>query len=139
MTDRIQGPGGIAPQQAPRTTRRRPADAGFNQALENLLRQTQTPAAKPSVESGEADEIRFSRHAKARLESRGLEVDAAEMERLQNAAGELEKKGAKEALVITGNAAYILGVEKRTVITAMPRAEALGQVFTQIDSTFVTP
>ena len=77
--------------------------------------------------------------AKARLESRGLEVDAAEMERLQNAAGELEKKGAKEALVITGNAAYILGVEKRTVITAMPRAEALGQVFTQIDSTFVTP
>ena len=139
MTDRIQGPGGVAPQTQPRTTRRRPAGAGFDHALENLLRQSQQPAAKPVVDPGESESIRFSRHAKARLESRGLQVDGAEMERLENAASALGEKGAKEALVITESAAYILGVEKRTVITAMPREEALGQVFTKIDSTFVTP
>ena len=35
--------------------------------------------------------------------------------------------------------AFIVGVPKRTVITAMSRIEAVGNIFTQIDSTLFVP
>jgi hypothetical protein len=40
-------------------------------------------------------------------------------------------------LVLFGENAFILGVEKRTLITAMTRKEAMGTVFTNIDSAIV--
>jgi hypothetical protein len=39
--------------------------------------------------------------------------------------------------VLTGDNAFIVGVPKRTVITVMSREEALGQIFTDLDSTYV--
>ena len=47
---------------------------------------------------------------------------------------QLELKGAKESLVLLDDVALIVGVPKRTVITAMSRDEALGNLFTGIDS-----
>ena len=83
------------------------------------------------------DEIQFSKHALARLHSRGLTIDDHEIGRLTDAVDQLEARGSKEALVLLDDRAYVVGVPKRTVITAMPRAMALGQIFTQIDSTFI--
>lgn len=117
-----------------RSLRKRPASPGFDRALERLLEQPQ-PDVKPSAPS----ELSFSRHASARLESRGIVLDQAELGRLAEAVDQLAGKGSREALVITADNAYVVGVEKRTVITAMPRSEALGTVFTQIDSTYVAP
>jgi flagellar operon protein len=65
-------------------------------------------------------------------------VDEAEQARLTQAVDKLMERGAKESLVLTADAAYVVGVPQRTVITAMSRSEALGQIFTQIDSTFVS-
>ena len=39
--------------------------------------------------------------------------------------------------MLFGENAFILGVEKRTLITAMTRKEAMGTVFTNIDSAIV--
>lgn len=64
-------------------------------------------------------------------------VDAAEQARLEDAVDALSAKGANESLVLTNDAAYVVGIPQRTVITAMSRQEAMGQIFTQIDSTFV--
>jgi flagellar operon protein len=51
----------------------------------------------------------------------------------------LAQKGAQESLVLMGDHAFIVGVQNRTVITAMSRDEAMGNIFTQIDSTLVVP
>jgi len=40
-------------------------------------------------------------------------------------------------LLLVGENAFIVGVERRTVITALSRQEAVGSIFTNIDSTLV--
>jgi len=130
---------GIGPAESAHV-RRRPAQkrggAGFDQALERMLRDSQV-APVESTKPGEVSEISFSRHAEARLESRGITLSEAEKQQLSSAFDQLAERGAKESLVLLGDRAYVVGVPKRTVITAMPRSEALGTIFTNIDSTFV--
>jgi len=81
--------------------------------------------------------VRFSRHAQARLESRGVELVEEEREKLDRAVDALDRRGGKEGLVLFSDRAYIVGVPQRTVITVFDRSEALGHVFTNIDSTYV--
>jgi len=115
---------------------KRPASPGFDNALDRLLKE-RAPAPAPST--GPVAELQFSRHALARLQSRGVQIDEAERGRLNEAVDVLHARGAKESLVLTPSAAYVVGVPKRTVITAMPRSEAMGNVFSQIDSTYIAP
>ena len=116
-----------------------PASApGFDKSLDALLQAPTPRADDAAAESNASDStIQFSRHAQQRMSSRGLELNPAEVSRLENAVDELSKRGAKESLVLTDERAYLVGVPKRTVITMMSRAEAMGQIFTNIDSTFV--
>ena len=79
----------------------------------------------------------FSKHAQARLASRGIELDADDVEDLGRAMDQLHKKGSRESLVLLGENAFIVGVADRKVITALTRQEAIGNIFTNIDSTVV--
>jgi flagellar operon protein len=115
---------------------KRRRSTGFDQALERMLRDSPTPQVDHK-ESGKPGEIHFSRHAEARLQSRGIELTEEDKQQLSSAFDQLADRGAKESLVLTGDRAYVVGVPKRTVITAMSRSEALGTIFTNIDSTFV--
>jgi flagellar operon protein len=133
---RIQGP---AQAQGARPTR--VPGHHFEQSLESLLQPQGKPPAKPSVRSEEAlqtgGEVSFSKHAQHRMASRGLAVDEQQLARLSAALDELAGRGATESLVLMDDRAYVVGVPKRTVITVMSRDEAMGNVFTNIDSTFV--
>ncbi len=106
----------------------------FGRALEDLLTSQRGEIEQPTTAP-----LRFSRHAEARLESRGIELDGVQLERLGEAVDQLDKRGAKESLVVMDDHAFIVGVPKRTVITAMSRIEAVGNIFTQIDSTLFVP
>ena len=123
-----------APQELP--VNRPGSSTDFGNTLESLLDQHQV-ANKPTEAPQPAAEINFSRHAKARLESRGLSLDEFQLERLGEGLEQLDKRGAKESLVLMDDMALIVGVPKRTVITAMSRNEAMGNIFTNIDSTLV--
>ena len=111
---------------------------GFDQSLDALLTPKAANDAK-IVPEGHANssDIVFSKHANNRLTGRGLEVNAQDKARLETAVDELSQRGAKESLVLMDDRAYVVGVPKRTVITVMSRDEAMGQVFTNIDSTYV--
>ena len=118
-----------------RPTVSRGSAADFERALDVLLDK---PEPKRTVDvENVPDGIRFSRHAQARLSSRGVEMNAEEMKVLEHAFDELNRRGAKESLVIMGERAFVVGVPSKTVITVVDRAEALGTVFTNIDSTYV--
>lgn len=133
--DRLGGIVGAVPAIEPRTgAHLRSRD--FGTSLDALL--SDPAAASPEATAPEsASGLRFSKHAAARMESRGLTLDAAETAELEEAVEQLAARGAKESLVLLGDRAFVVGVPKRTVITAMPRDEALGTVFTNIDSTYV--
>ncbi len=106
----------------------------FGKALDDLLHSQRGEAER----TGTAP-LRFSRHADARLTSRGIALDPSQLERLGQAVDQLDRRGAKESLVVMDDHAFIVGVPKRTVVTAMSRTEAVGNIFTQIDSTLFVP
>jgi flagellar operon protein len=116
---------------------RRPEDAGpgFARALDGLLEAPKAAPGEAEVPIG--DGLRLSRHAEARLSSRGVVLDGPERESLDRAVSELERKGAKKSLILTRDNAWIVGITKKTVITVLSREEALHQVFTDLDSMVV--
>lgn len=81
--------------------------------------------------------VTFSAHARARLHSRGVELDEAKLEALSQAIDKAEAKGAKESLVLSDDAAYVVSVPNRTVITAFDRDNLRDGVFTAIDSAVI--
>jgi flagellar operon protein len=116
---------------APQTIERRPVEVadGFDGSL-NALLERPAPAAR-------SEAVGFSRHAVARMESRGITLDEQDMADLESTLDKLQGRGARESLVLLGDNAFIVGVNSRRVITAMTRSEAAGNVFTQIDATVV--
>jgi len=75
--------------------------------------------------------LQFSGHALDRIRQRGIPVD---QERLGAAVDRAAAKGARTALVLHDQAAFVVAAQNRTVITAVDREHLREQVFTNIDS-----
>lgn len=82
-------------------------------------------------------QILVSKHAEKRLAQRDISVSPKEWAMLEQKVKEAKHKGLKESLVLLGNAALIVSVPNETVITAMNRQEAVGQIFTNINGTII--
>ena len=76
----------------------------------------------------------ISSHAWQRIEQRGISMTDAEQHRLGEAMKTLAAKGARDALLMRADAAFVVNVPNRTVITAIDRHEMQQRIFTQIDS-----
>ncbi len=87
-----------------------------------------------SIFERELEKIKFSNHATKRLESRDIQLSETEMNKLQNAVGRAEEKGAKDSLVMMDQTAFIVNVPNKTVVTALPVEKGGDNVFTNIDS-----
>jgi flagellar operon protein len=125
-------PGGLsgpaAPAPAPADGSRRPAPAGA--------------AAAPSFadalkQAGGAEQLQFSRHALARVQRRGIELDASTLARLSEGVGRAAGKGARDSLVLVDGTAFVVSVSNRTVITAVDKEHMKDNVFTNIDSAVI--
>jgi flagellar operon protein len=81
--------------------------------------------------------LKFSAHASQRLAERKIQLDSATMTKVTEAIDKAEAKGIEDTLVLTGDAALIVNVKNRTVITAMDRQSLTGNVFTNIDGAVV--
>ena len=84
----------------------------------------------------EKSEVKLSSHARKRLEERNLGFDGQEFLKLKDAIGKLKEKGGHDSLVVTDKAAYIVDVDKQTVVTAIDKNDMSQNVFTKIDSTY---
>ncbi len=82
----------------------------------------------------EAMGTKISSHAWQRIEQRGISMTEAEQYRLGEAMKTLAAKGAHDALLMRADAAFVVNVPSRTVVTAIDRHEMQQRVFTQIDS-----
>lgn len=81
--------------------------------------------------------LKFSAHASQRLRERKIDIDPATMIKVNDAIEKADAKGVQDTLVLTGNAALIINVPNRTVVTAMDRAALTGNVFTNIDGAVI--
>lgn len=82
-------------------------------------------------------ELKISKHAAKRLDLRQIELSAGAREKLKGAVDTLEKKGAKDSLVLMGELAFIVNVPSKTVVTAISKEQMNEHVFTNIDSTIL--
>ena len=120
-----------------------------NPALPVKTGQTQTPRKSeknkvdgPSFASAldaslSAPGIKFSQHAQDRLKARNITFSTNDLENLAGAVNSVASKGSKESLVVMGDAALVVSVKNRTVVTAMDKSQMKGNVFTNIDSAII--
>lgn len=123
-------PAGGSPARPGSETPPKPGE--FDAMLKSELR-----GAAPEAHVPETAKLKFSNHALERLRDRGIRMDAAEASRLEKAVDTAAAKGSRETLVLTKDAAFIVSVANKTVITALDRGAVNGNVFTNIDSTVV--
>ena len=96
-----------------------------------------TPFARVLDEKLTGQPVRLSQHAQERLSSRGITLSEADLKRLAGAVDSVAQKGGKDSLIMMGDAALVVSVKNRTVVTAMDRQAMKGNVFTNIDSAVV--
>lgn len=102
-----------------------PAGESFNQVLGNeLTKNVREP-------------LKFSAHASARMQSRKINLGPEQMRQLGEAVDKAAAKGLDDTLILTKDAAFIVSVKNKTVVTAMDRSQMDGNVFTNIDGAVV--
>ena len=118
----IQAPVRPKPATAPSSTTPSGGKSPFAQVLDQKLPE---------------QPVRLSQHAQERLRSRGITLSEADMKQLAGAVDSVAQKGSKDSLIMMGDAALVVSVKNRTVVTAMDRQGMKGNVFTNIDSAVV--
>jgi flagellar operon protein len=82
----------------------------------------------------ELNQLKFSSHARTRMETRDIALSEKDMARLENAVDTARSKGSKESLVILDDKAFIVSITNYTVITASEKNKLESNIITNIDS-----
>jgi flagellar operon protein len=114
-------------------------DKVFDRTLNNpsVAKTTETKADSNSDLNQIKSPLKFSSHATQRLKERNIQLDAATMSKVGDAVDKADQKGVQDTLVLTKDAALIVNVKNRTVVTAMDRSALTGNVFTNIDGAVI--
>lgn len=83
------------------------------------------------------DTLQFSKHSKERIEQRGISLTEQLMTDMNEAACKARLKGARDVVMISQDAAFIVNVPNNVVITAISGEEMKDNIFTNIDSAVV--
>jgi flagellar operon protein len=76
----------------------------------------------------------ISSHAAQRLNSRNINLDEADMIKINEGINKADAKGARESLILYKDLALVTSIKNRTVITAVDKNKEGDNVFTNIDS-----
>jgi len=121
--DQIYFPNPVQPVGRPSQPGTQPVKPVGDSTFAKVLEQTQG--------------VKFSQHAQDRLKARNISFSTDQLQQLEGAVNNVAKKGGKESLVMMGDAALVVSVTNRTVVTAMDRSQMKGNVFTNIDSAVI--
>ena len=119
----------------------------FPQPINPVRSQPQVRGAGKTSNGGHFDQllqnkidqggVTFSKHAAARMETRGINFSSNQMQRLSSAVSQVSAKGGKESLVLLDDAALVVSIKNDTVITVVDREQLKNNVFTNIDSAVI--
>jgi flagellar operon protein len=108
--------------------------ASFSEMLR--VQQGIAPAGGPPA-AANLGGLRFSAHAQTRMQSRQIDLQPDQIERLQNAVQQAASKGSRDSLVLMDNLAMVVSIKNRTVVTVVDRDNLKQNVFTNIDSAVI--
>jgi flagellar operon protein len=90
-----------------------------------------------SIFEKELQQVKFSKHAQQRLDSRNISLNDSDIGKIESAVSLAEKKGSQDSLVFLRDMAFIVNIKNKTVVTAIDRENMKDNVFTNIDSAVV--
>jgi flagellar operon protein len=122
-------PPGVSGPVAPVAPARTPANTApiSGPSFAEVLAQ-RTTASEP---------LKFSRHAMARLQQRGIDLQGPTLQRLTDGVARAAGKGSRDSVVFLDGTAYVVSVANNTVITAVSPEHMHEHVFTNIDSAVI--
>jgi flagellar operon protein len=82
-------------------------------------------------------DIKFSKHAAMRMEERNISLSPFELKKMKEAIDKAHEKGIKDSLVLMKNAAFVVNIPSRTVITAVDDENLKENIFTNIDGAVI--
>jgi flagellar operon protein len=86
----------------------------------------------------EITRVKFSQHAKNRIETRKIDITGEDLAKLDDAVEKAKEKGAKESLILMRDMAFIVNIKSNTIVTALDGEQIKDNVFTNIDSVILT-
>jgi len=95
-----------------------PQNGDFQHVMEGMLRR----------------DVQFSKHANMRLNDRNIQLDNAQMERLEQGVQKAQIKGIRDSLVLIDNIALVVNIKNKMVVTAINSQE---QIVTNIDGAVI--
>ena len=87
------------------------------------------------IQSGE--DVKFSKHAIDRLNSRNIALSEEELGRISNGMDKAKSKGVRDALIMMDNKVFVASVSNKTIITAAMDEQLKENVFTNIDGAVI--
>lgn len=87
--------------------------------------------------SNATGQLRFTKHADARLVQRDIRLTDEQMMRLEEGTRKASYKGIKESLVLVDDLAFIVNTDKKMVITAIDQNSSEDNIYTNIDGAVV--
>jgi flagellar operon protein len=128
----------VGPIQAPQgDLASRGTSAKDGAGFDRLFRDALTGQVGGAALKQNPSELKFSAHAMNRIRERSIPMGGDMMQKLEKAVDTAAQKGSKESLILSKDAAFIVSVKNKTVITVVGRDQMEGNVFTNIDSTVV--
>ncbi len=101
--------------------------------LKKQQSKTQGLGFKEVFAKAEQAEITITKHAKARLETRGINLSEVEITKLETAMDKAKVKGIKEAVIVMDNKLLVASVANKTIITAAKQNDIEAKMITNID------
>jgi flagellar operon protein len=139
--------GPVTPPATRPTPATSPAAPGAAKPTDGTTRKGSASSAADTVpgqsfaealeQAGGSQPLQFSRHALARVQRRGIELDSTTLGRLSEGVGRAASKGSRDSLVLVDGTAFVVSVSNRTVITAVGSEQMKDNVFTNIDSAVI--
>jgi len=82
-------------------------------------------------------EVKFSKHAESRLETRNINLTDEQKTKLNEAINKANSKDVKDSLVLVDDIAFVVNVKNKTVVTVMNKDEMKENVFSNIDGAVI--
>ena len=98
--------------------------------------QNQSELSFHDILAKTSEDVKFSKHANQRLESRNITLSDTQIDRLNQGVSQARGKSINESLVMMDNLAFIVNIKNNTVVTALEQGED-GNVFTNIDGAVI--
>lgn len=101
------------------------------------VNQSQGPSFQDVLSNISSNELKFSKHAIERLQSRNINLSTNDIEQISKAVDKANEKGVRDALILMGNKAFVASVKNKTIITAASEEQLKDNVFTKIDGAVI--